>query len=250
MTTDKLAAAVLLLCLLPMLARALGPALVINDVEIPRSKIQAQVDRLINERGMNSGGITQPATYQQMQSEVVEQLIVQKLLSQEARRREILINDDQVDQQLDVIKQDFDTPQAFLFQIKAGGFSERSYREDIRQRLAVQQMINQDLTPEVIVSKDEIEAFYMENLAQMSIPEQRRARHILIPPGDSAATKKSAEAQILVIQEQLQDDKRFEDLAREYSRDSSAAAGGDLGFFGRGQMVPAFERAVFALKPR
>jgi peptidyl-prolyl cis-trans isomerase C len=241
---------VLLLAFTPLMGQALAAALSVNGVEISRSKVQAQVDRVINQRGLNSGGITQPAVYQQLQREVVEQLIVQKLLWQEAQKREFNSNDDAVDRQLEVVRNGFDTPQAFMFQIKAGGFNERSYREDIRQRQSVQQMISTDLAPQVAVGKEEIEAFYTDNLDQMTLPEQRRAKHILVKlAGDDEAARKVAVEKIHAIQEQLRGDADFDTLAREYSEAPSAPQGGDLGFFGRGQMVPAFENAAFALQP-
>lgn len=241
---------VLLLALTSLMGQAMGAVLSVNGSEIARSKVQAQVDRVINQRGLNSGGITQPAVYQQIQRDVVDQLIVQKLLWQEAKRREFRSGDEAVDKQLEIVKQSFDTPQAFLFQIKAGGFTEKSYREDIRQRESVQEMINTDLAPKVIIGADEIETFYKENMDQMSQPEQRRARHILIKlAADDDAARALAIEKIHTIQEQLRDGADFEGLAREYSEAPSAPQGGDLGFFGRGQMVPAFENATFAMQP-
>lgn len=70
--------------------------------------------------------------------------------------------------QMEVIKKGFDTLQAFQFQIKAAGFTERSFREDIRQRQSVQQMITTDLAPKVNVKGEEIEVFYNENIEQIS----------------------------------------------------------------------------------
>ena len=63
------------------------------------------------------------------------------------------------------------------------------------------------------------------------------ARHILVK------TKEEAEA----IIKQLNAGASFEELAKKESTDGSAADGGDLGYFGPGQMVPEFEKAAFAL---
>jgi parvulin-like peptidyl-prolyl isomerase len=162
------------------MAQAYGPALTINDIEISRAKVSAQVDHMINQRGLNSGGITQPAVYEQLQQEVVERLITQELLWQEAQRRGVIASDADVDEQLDNMKGGFESEQAFLFQIKAGGFTEKAYREDIRQQRSVQQMIAGDLSQAVAVSDKEIQEFYDENIEQMTVPEAVRARHILV----------------------------------------------------------------------
>ena len=233
----------------PLMAQAFGPALTINGVEITRTKVSAQVDHMINQRGMNSGGITQPAVYEQLQQEVVERLITQELLWQEAQRREVVVSDSDVDEQLAKMKSSFDNEQAFLFQIQAGGFTESAYREDIRQQRSVQNMISAELAREVTVSDEEIGAFYKENIEQMTLPEAIRARHILVKAAaDDESAKEVAREKISAIEQELQDGADFATLATERSEAPSAPKGGDLGFFGRGQMVAPFEDAAFALQ--
>jgi foldase protein PrsA len=60
---------------------------------------------------------------------------------------------------------------------------------------------------------------------------------------------KTAESQAQDVLKQVQNGGDFAELAKKYSSDGSAAAGGDLGFFAKGQMVPEFENAAFALQP-
>jgi parvulin-like peptidyl-prolyl isomerase len=242
--------ATLLLAGSPLMAQAYGPAVTINDVEISRAKVSAQVDHMINQRGLNSGGITQPAVYEQLQQDVVERLITQELLWQEAQRRDVIASDADVDEQLEKMKSGFDTERAFLFQIEAGGFTEKAYREDIRQQRSVQQMIAGDLAQAVSVSDEEVQEFYDENIEQMTAPEAVRARHILVKlAADDEAAREAAQDRIAAIQKELQDGADFVTLATERSDAPSAPKGGDLGYFGRGQMVPPFEDAAFALQP-
>ncbi len=242
--------AVLLLTGSPLMAQAYGPALTINGVEITRAKVSAQVDHMINQRGLNSGGITQPAVYEQLQQDVVERLITQELLWQEAQRRGVIASDADVDEQLAEMKSGFDSERAFLVQIEAGGFNEKSYREDIRQQRSVQQMIAGGLAREVAVNDEEIADFYNENIEQMTMPEAIRARHILVKlAADDEVAREAAQDRIAAILKELQGGADFVTLATERSDAPSAPQGGDLGYFGRGQMVQPFEEAVFALQP-
>lgn len=112
------------------------------------------------------------------------------------------------------------------------------------------------LSPDIIESRIEIsdadiKAFYEQNIARYTMPEQRRASHILInaPMNASAADKAAAKAKAEKILGQVRKNPAdFAKLAKENSQDSvSAERGGDLDFFGKGDMVKPFEDAVFAL---
>ncbi len=87
------------------------------------------------------------------------------------------------------------------------------------------------------VDEAAVRTAYDEAVAQFEPEEELRARHILLETED--------EAQAVI--DELDGGADFATLAQERSTGPSAANGGDLGFFGRGQMVPAFEEAVFAL---
>ena len=231
-------------------AQMFGPVATVNGVEISRSKMQAQVDHTINQRGMGSGGITQPGTYKNIQGEVLEQLIVQELLWQEAQRREFIVSDAEVDEELEKVKSGFETEQAFLFKIKEGGFTEATYREEIRQQRSARRMVAEGISAGIVVSDEDIENFYDENIDRMSSPEQVRARHILVgPKSDDEEGERLAREKIAAIQKELEGGASFALVAMERSEGPSANQGGDLGFFGRGQMVPAFEEVAFALQP-
>ena len=250
MIRKLLPALILLGCVATVSAQMFGPVATVNGVEISRSKLEAQVNHTINQRGMGSGGITQPGTYKNVQQEVLEQLIVQELLWQEAQRREFVVTDEDVEQQLQKMKSGFDSEQAFLFKIKEGGFTEATFREDIRQQRSARRMVNDGISANIKISDEDVETFYKQNIDKMSSPEQVRARHILISPkSDDKEGERLAREKVAVMQRELDGGASFAVVAMENSEGPSAAGGGDLGFFGRGQMVPAFEEAVFALQP-
>lgn len=231
-------------------AGSFGPAVTIAGESISREKLQAQVDHLINQRGLNSGGITQPAAYEQIQGEVVDQLIVQELLWQEAKRRNFTVEDELVDERLQQLKSGFDSERAFHFKIQAGGFTEETYREDIKRQVSVQRMIAQGIAPGISVGDQDVENFYTANIDQMRRPVEVHARHILIKPASAdAAAQEAAKNEIGEILAEIRAGADFVALATERSQAPSAPQGGDLGFFGRGRMVESFERVAFALEP-
>ncbi len=102
----------------------------------------------------------------------------------------------------------------------------------------------------VPLTRQEVERHHLENLDRYSAPEQLRARHILVSP--EAAGQAADEAARLKAQgllQRLRAGEDFAELARRYSDDEpTRGKGGDLGFFGRGVMLDAFEHTAFALK--
>ncbi|MCA1852947.1 MAG: SurA N-terminal domain-containing protein [Beggiatoa sp.] len=109
-----------------------------------------------------------------------------------------------------------------------------------------------DMAKEVAVNDDALKAYYDAHAANFTIPEQRRARHVLIQLAKdaSASDEALARARALEILAKARSGQSFETLASERSEDlGSKAQGGDLGFFGQGVMDPAFEKAVFEMKP-
>jgi peptidyl-prolyl cis-trans isomerase D len=111
-------------------------------------------------------------------------------------------------------------------------------------RAAVEQKID--------VAEEAVRAAYEGSPQRFGVPEERQARHILLTLADGAeqaeVDKVMSEAQA-IVDTLRKDPGQFADVAREKSQDpGSASRGGDLGFFGRGMMVGAFEDAVFALE--
>ena len=88
------------------------------------------------------------------------------------------------------------------------------------------------------VTPEKVKAVYEKETKKLKPIERVRARHILV------STKEEAEK----VLKELNAGKKFEDLARKYSKDGSKEFGGDLGYFTRDEMVPEFSKAVFALK--
>ncbi|MGE4422579.1 MAG: SurA N-terminal domain-containing protein [Pseudodesulfovibrio sp.] len=100
------------------------------------------------------------------------------------------------------------------------------------------------------VTDDEIAKYYAANKDGMQVPEQIHARHILVAvkDSDSEAAQKKAKERIEKIYKEAKAGADFAKLAKDNSDGPSAPNGGDLGWFGKGAMVPAFETAAFALK--
>ena len=115
---------------------------------------------------------------------------------------------------------------------------------DVKKRLreVEDQIISEIFLTKTIgsqVTEEALKKNYSETKSEMASGDQIKARHILLDSEEKAAE----------IIKKLQAGGEFAKLAAEYSTGPSAASGGDLGWFGEGQMVPEFSKAAFALNP-
>lgn len=164
--------------------------------------------------------------------QVLTQLVQSVLIDQYATDHHIDVPAADIDKKIDELKGRYPAGQ-FDKLVQAQGMTIDDVKKIVRQQIVLQKAVDVDLK----LSDSEIASYFAKNRELFNQPEQVHARHILV---DSPATAAKVEAD-------LKGGAKFEDEAAKYSKDPSTKdRGGDLGFFGRKQMVPAFESAAFS----
>lgn len=110
--------------------------------------------------------------------------------------------------------------------------------EVARKKILIAKLVEMEVDEKIQLDDQDVSKYYEFHKEQFMTPLLLRASHILVKTQEEADSLKS----------QIDAGGDFEDLARQHSIDSTAPRGGDLGFFQKGQFVPEFEEAVFALK--
>jgi foldase protein PrsA len=164
--------------------------------------------------------------------QVLQQLVQAALIDQYAKDNKIQISDADVQKQEDDIKSKY-PPGQFEQILKSQNLTETDVHNILRQKLIVEKGVGGSLK----VTDADISAYLSKNHATLDTAEQVRAKHILV------ANLPTAE----IVEGKLKSGGDFAALAKQYSTDpSSKDKGGELGFFGKGQMVPAFQAAAFS----
>ena len=222
---------------------------VVNGTVITRSEYDTEMSRFERQMAM-SGQAPNPAEASEMKGRVLDGLVDRELLKQEAKKQGITVDDNDVNQQVAMLKQKFGSEKEFTDTLAKMNLTEADLRTQLRQDLAIKKLIDQQVASKVTITPEEMKAFYDSHPEFFKAPERVRASHILIKvdPTASDADKAKARERIAAIQARLKKGEDFAALAKESSECPSGANGGDLDYFQRGQMVGPFEDAAFSLK--
>ena len=223
---------------------------VVNGVTISKDTYDRELNFFV--RRAAPGGKTIPDEQMaQMKNEVLESLIDRELLYQESKKKGIQIKSEAVTDQLQKIQQRYPSKEEFNKLLSNMGLTESDVQMQIARGMAIQELIDKEVTEKVKVSDEETKSFYDKNPQLFQQPEQVKASHILIKVEADAPADKKAEARkkIETVQQKVQKGEDFAILAKTYSEGPSGPRGGDLGYFERGRMVKPFEEVAFNLKP-
>lgn len=185
----------------------------------------------------------------ELKEKIIEQMIDEKILIQEGKRKKIKVNNKEIQDGMEEIKKRFATEEEYNKELAKQGLSGEKFKEQVKEQLIVIKLIDQEVKAQVVSPADsEIEDFYKQNEAEMVEPEQVRVRHILIKVDENTNKEEALKRIKEILKEAKKGKTSFAELAKKYSEDLSAPKGGDVGFFIRGQMVRKFEEVAFALQ--
>jgi peptidyl-prolyl cis-trans isomerase C len=222
----------------------------VNGAEIKRKELDAAVQAFAYQ--MSRRGRPMPrGEGAGVERDMLDELIGRQLLLQEGSKHIPADIDKKVQEQVDEVKTQAGGDEQLKKTLAETGITYDEYTKRIRDNIIIRDEIQGVVDKEVKISPEEVRAFYDKNPDQFKQPETVRASHILIrvTPDASDDVKKEKRTQIDSVRALLKSGEKFADVAKKFSEDpGSAANGGDLGFFGRGQMVPEFDTAAFSLK--
>ena len=188
---------------------------------------------------VNGTKITKEQLYQALVitggEQTLANMIERELLNQEADKAGVKVTDADIDEELAYVKSSFGSDEEFDYTMMMYGLTLEQLKSDLYMDIQLRKLLG----PCVTVTDEEVEAYYEENLAYMTTPEQVKASHIVLP------TREEAEA----VRQSLINGADFAALAAEKSIDEdSKEHGGELELIARGDGEEAFEDALFALQ--
>ena len=227
-------------------------AAVVGDSVILASEVEERAAPLLAEATRIPDPGKRAARAAALRREVLEHLIDDELVLQQAAELKLTVTSEQVDASIEEIKRQNNLDDEQLrAALRGQGMTMAAYRADLKRQLLRFRVINIAVGSRVTISDEEVKSYYDRHM-KSGENLQVRASHIFVSIPENADTTAVKEKQALAqkLLERAQGGEDFAKLAREYSDDpATRSEGGDLGYFGRDMLPKAIEEMVFAMKP-
>ena len=222
----------------------------VNGTAITRLEVERAVKVMLAQNQIEQP--LEPEVMKQAEAAALEQLTSAELLYQEAAKLEVPDLDKQVAEKVAQNRAKFSTDAEFEQALNGVNMTAKDMQDFTRKDILIGNFVEQRFAANAQVTEEEARKFYDENLDKFfKKPETAKASHILIGSAENASAEERAKAKekAEALLKRVKAGEDFAALAKSDSSCPSSAQGGDLGSFSRGEMVPAFEQAAFALKP-
>jgi peptidyl-prolyl cis-trans isomerase C len=225
--------------------RIKGVVAKVNGSPIDSNKFYAEVDKI------TSRNARIPADrLARIEHNILQRLIEKELIRQAISKNKIVVKPSEVESTFKEYKKRFRTDDQFKNYLKHGRVTVVSIKDRLMNKRALEKLI--EAKGNLAVTDDEAKQFYAKNQRFYQEKAGVRASHILIKASQKATPEqlKAAMAKVKIAQKELKKKGAdFAAIAKKMSEGPSKTRGGDLGFFGKGQMVKPFQEAAFKMKP-
>ena len=218
---------------------------IVNGVEIAGEAVQFELDRLV--RFYMGHGMTMEeikANLQKLEEKALDQAIGAKLLLDRAQQLDVPVTAADIDAEVAKVVTQVGGEENFRKALEAQGVTEIAFRKELEKGAKVNRLVEQACAGVPDPTEDEVAAFFEAHKAEFVTPPQVLCQHILVKGTSSEAFEK-----IRAIRERIvKDGADFAEEAKRNSDCPSGQEGGSLGWFGRGMMVPEFDKVAFEMK--
>jgi parvulin-like peptidyl-prolyl isomerase len=214
-------------------------AATVNDEEIMKAELDAQVEKLQEQYPQMFEGADAEARLLDFQQRLLDNMINSELIRQAAEEMGVDVSDSDIDEQIEELRAGFETEEQFDEALAQAGMDLEALETQIADQLLTEALLA-ELVSDADVAEEDIKAYYDANTAQFTEEAAVHASHILFDPDDKATAEE--------VLAEVNAGGDFAALAKEYSKDPvSADNGGDLGWPST-PYVPEFQAAADALE--
>lgn len=223
-----------------------GIVAIVNDEVITRHDLEEYLAPLYFQYKAEYQGEELLEKLKKLQADGIRQLIEEKLLLSEARKRKLTADPKEIQGRLDQVKERFSSQEEFEETLFRQGLVVEDLDERYRDQIIIGKLVDEEVRYQISVSPLEVTEYYDAHLVEFDLPERIRIKNILIR-AEKEEEEEEAFVRIHEIAGMLGNGRSFEELAKQYSEGPNADEGGLMGLVGKGDLSPELETAVFSL---
>jgi peptidyl-prolyl cis-trans isomerase SurA len=192
---------------------------------------------------------------------ILDELVNNEIMLERATKMNLIASDAEVEDKFTESKSPY-TEEEFQKKLKDSGLTVDDLKTDIRRQLSVQKLLNREVIAKIAITDQDITDFYNKNRAQFNVAEpQFHIAQIVITPhpdptvrnrkNDKATSEADAKRKAALLEQKINSGADFAQLSMDYSEDSTASTGGDIGFVPESalnQSDPILKKTVLAMK--
>jgi peptidyl-prolyl cis-trans isomerase SurA len=224
-------------------------AALVGDDLILQSEVEDRATPLLADIASISNPSERDARINAIRREVLERLIDDQLLAQQATELKLTVSNDEIDRAIEQIKRDYGLSDAQLKdELRKQGLSMAAYRINTKREILKYRVINIAVGSKINVGDSEVQNYYDRHMKSANLQVRASQIFIAIPENADNATVVEREKLAKSLLDRAQKGEDFAKLAREYSEDAGTRAeGGDLGFISRDILPKPMEELVFSM---
>ena len=224
----------------------------VNDDIITLSELNERTNAFVAARRQNPFLEEQEKSLEKIRRDMLDYLINERLAAQEVSRLKISVSEEEVDEAIGrIMKENRLNQETLEAELRKDGRTLDDLREQIKESLEQKKLVSREVRSKTVITDEMVEAYYKDHIEEFEGKERWRIQDIYLPfsPTDTPEKQTHLRKVAKEILERLQRGADFGSMAKRYSQGPGAEAGGDLGFFSKGELEPVLEAAVEALKP-
>ena len=218
---------------------------IVNDEVITEQDLQLVMAPVLAQYRTLYSGKELEDKVKDARQDFLNKVIEDKLILSEAKRKQVVIKDIEVDEMMSEVRNKFPNREVFMKSLEDQGLTEKKLWNRFRDQLLMQKLVNYEVRSKVAVSPGEISEYYKTHLQDFAQGDRVKLQHILIRVGSRSEEEAKNFTDSLVAQ--LKSGRSFEELAKTYSEGAEAKDGGEMGWMEKGQLLGEIDEKVFSL---
>lgn len=222
---------------------------VVNDDVITQAELDAFLRPLYDDYSQQYSGDELIKLVQEARSKLLNQLIEDKLVYQEAVKQGLEVKEDEIDEEMESFKKRFGAPADIDSMLEQEGLSMKDFREKLKKQALIRKLQEQEIRSRVVVSPLDLGKFYQENPEKFRSTDRVKIRSLTIKKSAAAREKgimdEKAKHSINELYLKIKQGEDFNAIVQKFSEDSRAKEAEPSEWIERGAMIESMDEVIF-----